>query len=52
MQAEIQAEIEKCKADKDQKLQEIYHRKQKLENIRKLHEKMKSDSIKDDKEDK
>ena len=45
MQAEIQAEIENCKAEKDQKLQEIHHRKQNLENIRKLHEKMKSNSV-------
>ena len=45
MRAEIQAEIEKYKAEKDQKLQEIHHRKQNLENIRKLQEKMKSDSI-------
>ena len=35
MQAEIQAEIENCKAEKDQKMQKIHHTKQKLENIRK-----------------
>ena len=46
MQDEIQAEIEKNKEEKDQKLQEIHERKQKLDKNQKLHEKMDSEVTK------